>query len=153
GRKVYSPHRWPCCSGTYPQVAADYRINTYFHDRQGVYVNLYIPSRVRWSQGSAQVTLTQKSKYPFESNIQIEMKVSEPAEFAVSLRIPVWAEKASLSVTEKSELAQAGTFASIHRQWKNGDRIELELPLPTRLEAIDPQHKDTVALLVGPIVL
>jgi DUF1680 family protein len=153
GRKVYSPHRWPCCSGTYPQVAADYRINTYFHDRQGVYVNLYIPSRVRWSQGSAQVTLTQKSKYPFESNIQIEMKVSEPAEFAVSLRIPVWAEKASLSVNGKSELAQAGTFASIHRQWKNGDRIELELPLTTRLEAIDPQHKDTVALLVGPIVL
>ena len=32
GSKVYSPHRWPCCSGTLPQVAADYRINAYFRD-------------------------------------------------------------------------------------------------------------------------
>ncbi len=44
GQKVYHKERWACCSGTLPQVAADYRINTYFHDARGVYVNLYIPS-------------------------------------------------------------------------------------------------------------
>ena len=50
GRKVYSDHRWPCCSGTHPQVAADYRINTYLRDPQGVFVTLYIPSTVTWKQ-------------------------------------------------------------------------------------------------------
>jgi hypothetical protein len=56
-------------------------------------------------------------------------------------------------VDGKRESASAGSFASVRRQWKNGDRIELELPLTKRLEAIDAQHPETVALLVGPIVL
>jgi DUF1680 family protein len=44
GSKVYFPDAWPCCSGTLPQVAADYRILAYFHDPGGVFVNLYLPS-------------------------------------------------------------------------------------------------------------
>src|SRR4029077_9688993 len=67
GRKVYSDHRWPCCSGTLPQVAADTGINAYFRDPSGVYVNLYIPSSLRWAQQGAQLSLEQKSLYPFDS--------------------------------------------------------------------------------------
>jgi DUF1680 family protein len=153
GRKVYSPHGWPCCSGTMPQVAADYRINTYFRDARGMYVNLYIPSTVRWTQGGVQVSLTQKSEYPYDSQVQLAVKVSKAAEFAVNLRIPAWAEGASVSVNGKREAAQAGTFARVQREWKDGDRIEMELPMRARLEAVDPQHADSVALLVGPVVL
>jgi uncharacterized protein len=153
GSKVYSPHGWPCCSGTMPQVAADYRINTYFRDPRGVYVNLYIPSTLRWTQGGAQIVMTQRTEYPYDEHVQFEVKASRPAEFAVNLRIPVWAEGASLAVNGKRETAQAGTFARVQRQWKTGDRVDLELPLKARLEAVDPQHADTVALLVGPVVL
>jgi uncharacterized protein len=153
GNKVYSDHRWPCCSGTMPQVAADYRINTYFRDGRGVYVNLYIPSTVRWTQDRAQISLTQKSEYPYQSQVQFEVKASKAAKFAVSLRIPAWAEGASLSVNGKREAASAGSFARVQRKWKNGDRIELELPRKARLEAVDAQHPDTVALVVGPLVL
>jgi len=152
-QKVYSPHRWPCCSGTMPQVAADYRINSYFRDASGVYVNLYIPSTVRWTQDGAQIALTQKGEYPDDAHVQFEVKASKPAEFAVKLRVPAWAEKASIAVNGKREATQAGTFVPVERRWKNGDRIELELPMTARLEAIDPQHSDTVALLVGPLVL
>ena len=153
GRKVYSPHGWPCCSGTMPQVAADYRINTYLRDARGMYVNLYIPSTVRWTQGGVQVSLTQASEYPYDSQVQLAVKVSKAAKFAVNLRIPAWAEGASVSVNGKREAAQAGTFARVQREWKDGDRIEMELPMRTRLEAVDPQHADSVALLVGPVVL
>ncbi len=153
GSKVYSPHRWPCCSGTMPQVAADYRINTYFRDPRGVYVNLYIPSTLRWQQDGAQIALTQKSEYPYDPHVQFEVNTSRPVEFAVSLRVPGWAEKASIAVNGKREAAQAGSFARVLRQWKKGDRIELELPMATRLEAVDPQHPETVALLLGPVVL
>jgi DUF1680 family protein len=153
GRKVYHEQRWACCSGTLPQVAADYRINTYFRDAPGVYVNLYIPSTVRWTQDGAQVELTQKSEYPYEPHVQCEVKVSKPAEFAMNFRIPAWAERASIVVNGRRESASAGSFASVKRQWKNGDRIELELPLTKRLEPIDARHPETVALLAGPIVL
>lgn len=153
GKKVYSDHRWPCCSGTMPQVAADYRISTYFRDPHGVWVNLYIPSSVRWAQDGAQVSLTQKSDYPFDSHVAIDVKTSKRARFAVNLRIPAWAEGASVTVNGKRQDASPGTFANIEREWKDGDRIELELPLKPRLEAVDPQHSDIVALLSGPLVL
>ncbi|MGC1648770.1 MAG: beta-L-arabinofuranosidase domain-containing protein, partial [Candidatus Sulfotelmatobacter sp.] len=153
GQKVYHKERWACCSGTLPQVAADYRINTYFRDERGVYVNLYIPSTVRWTQGGAQVSLTQKSEYPYDAHVELEVRTSRAMEFAVSLRIPAWAEGASVSVNGKREAVVAATFVSVWREWKDGDRIEVELPLKARLEALDPQHSDTVALLVGPIVL
>lgn len=44
-------------------------------------------------------------------------------------------------------------FATIRRKWKDGDRIDAELPMPMRLEAIDPEHPETVALVRGPLVL
>jgi hypothetical protein len=153
GKKVYSAHRWPCCSGTMPQIAADYGISTYLRDSRGVYVNLYIPSTLRWMQDGAQVSLQQRGEYPFDEHVQIEISASKPVEFAVNLRVPWWAEKASVSVNGKRESAAAGRFASVQRQWKNGDRIDLELPLGMRLEPIDPRHPDTVALMSGPLVL
>jgi DUF1680 family protein len=153
GKKVYSDHRWPCCSGTLPQVATDYCISTYFRDPRGVSVNLYIPSTVRWTQDGAQVSLTQKSEYPYDEHIQFEVKTSKALKFALNFRIPAWTEGAALIVNRKRGEAPAGTFAKLEREWKDGDRIELDLPMKSRLEAIDAQHPDTVALLVGPQVL
>jgi len=153
GRKVYHDGNWACCSGTLPQVAADYRINTYFRDGRGVYVNLYIPSTLRWTQGGSQIELTQKSEYPYDPQVTFEVTASRPAQFPVNLRIPAWADGASVTVNGKRQGAQPGSFAQIVRQWKTGDRIDLELPLKARLEPIDAQHPDVVALLVGPLVL
>jgi len=153
GKKVYSPHRWPCCSGTHPQVAADYGINTYLRDARGVWVNLYIPSTVKWTQDGAQVSLTPKGEYPYEPHVSFEVQTSKAAEFAVNLRIPAWADGASVSVNGKRQSASAGTFFEVHRSWKHGDRIELELPMKTRLEPVDAAHPETVALLFGPLVL
>ena len=153
GQKVYHKERWACCSGTLPQVAADYRINTYFHDARGVYVNLYIPSTVRWTQDGTLIALTQKGEYPYDSHVQFEVKTSKVAEFAVNLRIPAWAEGASVAVNGKREAAAAGGFSRVQRQWRDGDRIDLELPLKARLEAIDARHPDTTALVMGPLVL
>jgi uncharacterized protein len=155
GRKVYSNNRWACCSGTLPQVAADYRINSYLRDAQGVYVNLYISSTLRWSQDGAQVSLTQKTLYPFDSHIQFQVTASSPKEFILNFRIPAWAQGASISVNGKrlSDSPVSGSFAAVRREWKPGDRIDLELPLTKRLEAINERHPDTVALLCGPLVL
>jgi DUF1680 family protein len=155
GRKIYKENRWPCCSGTLPQVAADYRINAYFCDPEGLYVNLYIPSTLRWTQGGAQVSLTQKSAYPFEGIVNFDLTVSKTTDFTIHLRIPEWAEGASILMNGKPALASGvpGKFAAIRRPWKTGDRIEMDLPMRLRLEAIDAQNPQTVALLSGPLVL
>jgi len=155
GQRVYFPDRWPCCSGTLPQVAADYRILVYFHEGNAIYVNLYLPSTVRWTTpDGALVTLSQAGEYPIEHDVAMRVGVSRPAEFAVRLRIPAWAKGTVVRVNGApvSPVVAAG-FAELKRRWKDGDRIDLTLPLPMRLEAIDPAHPDTVALVRGPLVL
>jgi DUF1680 family protein len=155
GKKFYKPGRWPCCSGTMPQVAADYRINTYFHDAAGVYVNLYIPSTLQWTQDGARFSLKQASAYPLDSAVQFQVHSAQSKTFALSFRIPAWADGPTLLVNGKPTTAPVlpGSFATISRVWKNGDRVELDLPMKTRLESIDKRHRDTVALLSGPLVL
>ena len=80
---------------------------------------------------------------------------SQAADLALNFRIPAWAEGAEMLVngTRQVGVASPGQFAAIRRTWKSGDRVELELPLKMRLEPIDAQHTDTVALLRGPLVL
>jgi DUF1680 family protein len=155
GRKVYSNHGFPCCSGTLPQVAADYRINTYFRDPRGIYVNLYIPSQVRWVQDGTSMELAQTGDYPFDDHVSFALTASARQDFEVRLRIPEWVAGARVEVNGKrwQGAVHAGQFASVSRQWRSGDRIDLQLSRQNRLEAISPQHSDTVALLNGPLVL
>ena len=155
GHKVYSDRRWPCCSGTLPQVAADYRINTYLRGPRGVYVTLYIPSTLRWLQDGTAVTLTQRSEYPFDGAITFDIQAQKSVDFTLALRIPAWAEGASLAVNGRrvQDALAPGRFAMLPRTWRTGDRVELLLPLKLRLEAIDETHSETVALLSGPLVL
>lgn len=156
GRKIYAENQhWSCCSGTLPQVAADYRINTYFRDQHGLWVNLYVPSILRWTVAGSNLTLTQESLYPFDGVVQFEVKTSRTTEFTLNLRIPAWAPSAAISVNGRrvNNSAIPGSFATIRRRWKNGDRIEMDLSPALRLESVDPQHPQIVALLFGPLVL
>src|SRR5207253_7264070 len=89
-KKVYYKDKWPCCSGTFPQLAADYHISTYLRSPDGVYVNLFTPSSVEWSQGGGRYGLTQQTKYPLENAVAINVSAARPAEFTVYLRIPGW---------------------------------------------------------------
>jgi hypothetical protein len=156
GKKVWYGEKWPCCSGTFPQLVADYHISTYLRSADGVYVNLYAPSRVRWGDGRGSYALKQETRYPFDNRIQIQISGSQAKEYTIYVRIPGWATTdPMISVNGKrvSESVQPGAFAAIRRTWKDGDRIELELPMPLRLEQVDANHPNLVALLQGPLVL
>ncbi len=156
GKKVWYRDKWPCCSGTFPQLAGDYHISTYLRSADGVYVNLFTPSSVRWTDGSGKYGLTQQTKYPIENTVQIQVAASQPVDYTMYVRIPAWATpNPILSVNGKrvTDSVQPGTFAAIRRTWRDGDRLELELPMPLRLEPVDVEHADQVALLRGPLVL
>jgi len=144
--------RWPCCSGTLPQVVADYGISAYLRSTDGVYVNLYVPSKLTWSKGS----ITQTTAYPDQNLVTMKLRLSSPAEFAIYLRIPGWAGKGtSVSINGRREraLPQPGTFLALRRTWKTGEVIELDLDQPLRTEAVDAQTPDRVAVMRGPQVL
>ena len=155
-KKVYYPQKWPCCSGTFPQLTADYGISSYYAAKEGIYVNLFLPSRVTWMQGGTPATLTQLTKYPASNMTELQLEMARPETFTIILRVPAWSDaKTRISINGKQAEGQAvpGQFFAINRMWKSGDRIEYELGMPLRLEAIDPQNPQTVALLRGPLAL
>jgi uncharacterized protein len=153
--KTFHPDRWPCCSGTLPMLAADYPISACFTDPRGIYVNLYIPGRIDWRQDSAACRLSIATTYPYASAVAMTLQLSQPRHFALKLRIPAWAAGASVAVNGKRSTATIvpGSFANIEREWRSGDRIELDLPLRRRLQAVDAEHPNVVALSSGPLVL
>jgi len=155
GKKVWYGQKWPCCSGTFPQLAADYHISTYLRSADGVYVNLFTPSKVQWTDGGGHYGLTQETNYPLANTVKMQVSATKPSDFTIHVRIPGWTADAVLSVNGKraSESVQPGTFAAIKRTWSDGDRIELELPMPLRLETVDANHPNLVGLLNGPVVL
>lgn len=156
GRKGWYRDKWPCCSGTFPQLAADYHISTYLRSQDGIYVNLFTPSSVRWTDARAKLALTQVTQYPFNNQIEIQISASQPHEHTIYVRIPNWAKSdpvLRVNGNRVSDAVEPGTFAALRRTWKDGDRIEMELPMPLRLEAVDANHPNLAALLQGPLVL
>ena len=155
-KKVYYKDKWPCCSGTFPQLTADYGISSYYPAKEGIYVNLFLPSRVRWVQGGTHCTLTQQTRYPTTNAIQLQLDMARPEMFAIHLRVPAWADtKTRISVNGKRAEGDpvAGKFFELSRTWKNGDRVDFEIGMPLRLQAVDPENPQIVALLRGPLAL
>jgi DUF1680 family protein len=153
--KTFFPDRWPCCSGTLPLVATDYGISSYFKLPTGVTVNLYVPSTLNWTTSNGtRLALTQSGDYPFQPEVKFVLTTSRPASFTLRFRIPTWAKGAEMRVNGGPAIsAMPATFAELTREWHNGDRIELTLPLTMRTEQLNPQHPEIVALLRGPICL
>jgi len=156
GKKAWYKDKWPCCSGTFPQVAADYHVSTYLRAPDGIYVNLFTPSSVHWTDGGANMQLAQITKYPLQNKIAMRVSTSEPHEQTIYVRIPAWAKPDPVVMVNGRRVTSSvepGSFAALHNMWKEGDRIEIELPMPLRLEAVDANHPNLVALVRGPLVL
>lgn len=153
-RRVYKEARWACCAGTLPQVAADYRINLYLRGAHSVYVNLYVPSTLRWEEDGAELSLTQTGGYPYDGKVAFLLAASKPRDVTLHFRIPAWAAGAQIRVNGHAQPTPvAGRFAAVRRLWRSGDTVELHLPLPMWLEPIDPRHPGTAAVVRGPLVL
>lgn len=155
-QKGYHPDKWPCCSGTLPQVVTDYLINAYFRSDEGIYVNLFVPSEVRWQYKGMSIKLIQTTSFPQSDTSELRLELPSSAEFALNIRIPSWLQSpAEILVNNKNALVdpRPGTFAAIQRRWDNNDTVQVKLPLAFWTSSIDGQHKDTVALMRGPVML
>jgi DUF1680 family protein len=154
-RKVFHWDRWPCCAGTLPLLAADYAISLCFTDPFGLYVNLYAPATVSWQQGGIACRLSMTTDYPYDGIVSLALTLPSPLRFTLSLRIPAWVPAAQVRINGRRDPATClpGSFAVIDREWRPGDRVDLEMSLPLRWLSVDASHPHTVALLAGPLVL
>ena len=153
--KVFYQSKWPCCSGTLVQGVADYVRNVYFRAPGAIYVNLFTPSRVKWSVAGRRVSLTQQTDYPAGERVTLSVDTDVPTAFAILIRIPGWLRRdpeIHVNGRRAALTAAAGTFAALRRTWSRGDRIELRLPQDFRTEPIDSSHGSTVALMRGPVM-
>jgi uncharacterized protein len=148
--------KWPCCSGAFPQLTADYGISSYFTTPTGLAVNLYTPSRVTWLQGLARLTLTQDTAYPASGNVTLSLATDRAVSFPLLLRIPAWAGPATrVAVNGKpfGPTPRPGAWLTLDREWLTADQVEISFDMPLRLVPLDPQHPKLVALVAGPLAL
>jgi DUF1680 family protein len=156
GRKIYHiDGTWPCCSGTYPQVVADYHNVIYFKDQDGLYINLFVPSVVTWHYKQNEIAVEQETTYPESDITVLTVTPRDPATFNLKFRVPGWAEGATVKVNGvlQTVAARPGTWAEIRRTWKAGDRVAIQIGMRLKTVPVDAQHLQRVALVYGPVVL
>ncbi len=141
-----------CCTGTGVEEFSKLNDSIYWKDDRGVYVNLFIPSDLNWREKGFR--LKQETKFPDVQSSTLRITVDKPVQLAVNLRIPEWLTSGSIKLNGKQIDASSspGSYLTLSRMWKTGDRIDMDLPMSLRVEAM-PDDPKTQAALYGPIVL
>jgi DUF1680 family protein len=141
-----------CCTGTGVEEYSKLNDSIYWHDGDGVYVNLFIASELDWAERG--LRLRQETKFPETGSTLITVHAEKPVETVIRLRVPEWANGAAVKINGRALEASAspGSYLALRRTWKNGDRIEMSMPMRLRMEAM-PDDAKQQAFLYGPLVL
>ncbi|HOZ47746.1 MAG TPA: glycoside hydrolase family 127 protein [Candidatus Hydrogenedentes bacterium] len=142
-----------CCYGTGIEGFAMIGDSIYFHDDQGVYVNMFVPSEVTWRERG--VRLAQQTSFPADPKTRLVVHAEAPATFGVNVRIPAWAGPGFGVRVNGKRVAmpvEPVAYLRIEREWCKGDTVDVDLPMVLHVEPL-PDDPDTVALLYGPLVL
>jgi uncharacterized protein len=141
-----------CCNGTGAEEFAKLTDSIYFREDSSIFVNLYIASDVNWPEKG--IRLTQQTSFPEEQGTILLVSAEKPVDIDLKLRIPYWAKSGSVKVNGRTipAFADPGSYLVLRGPWKNGDRIELSLPM--HLHAAPMPDKEALqAAMYGPLVL
>jgi DUF1680 family protein len=142
-----------CCTGSGIEEYSKLNDSIYWRDDGGLYVNLFIPSELDWAERDFK--LRQETKYPESENTTLTVTGARPGPLAMRLRIPGWLQAApTVKLNGKALDASAapGSYLTLNRAWKAGDKVELELPMHLHVETM-PDDSNIQAFLYGPLVL
>lgn len=141
-----------CCVGSDIESHAKYGEFIYAHEGDALYVNLFIPSTLHWRE--KEVRITQSTRFPDEGSTRLT--VDAPGTFTMKMRYPAWVATGKMVVKVNGRAvkldAALGGYVSVARAWRKGDRVDVQLPMTTRLEQM-PDKSNYYAVLHGPIVL
>ncbi len=157
GKKPYSSvldgH---CCLSSGPRGVALIPTFAVSTDADGVVFNLYEQSTARLHlHDGIPVTLRTDTHYPSDGRISITVSPVKVASFSVKLRIPDWCGNFSIQINGKKMSAARGAdgYFALHREWKIGDQIQLDLKLEPRVLIGSRNNDGKIAILYGPLVL
>ncbi|MGD9126718.1 MAG: glycoside hydrolase family 127 protein [Planctomycetia bacterium] len=156
-RPVY-PHDHYCCPNNFRRIVAELPRMIYYRTKDGgLCINLYGPSSATipmGDEGKQPVKIRQETNYPNSGKVTIHVDPTRPAKFPLQLRIPAWAQKTKVTVNGSpiDQPVASGSFLRLDRQWKAGDRVELDMPMTWRLVRGRKAQKGRVAVLRGPLL-
>ncbi len=142
-----------CCNGTALESNTKFQNSIYFKslDNKALYVNLYVPSTLKWTQKN--VIIEQTTSFPNEDHTLLTIKGK--GKFDVNVRVPYWATKGffvKINGKEVKEKAVPGNYLTLSNNWKDGDTIELQMPFQFHLDPVADQQ-NVASLFYGPILL
>jgi hypothetical protein len=155
--KVYGdPERafW-CCTGSGIENTARYGEAVYFARKDALWVNLYLASTVELPEHG--LRLEQDTRYPAGDRVSLSVRCERPVRLSVHLRLPAWlASAARVSVNGRGlpsgQIRAPGHYVELDRTWRDGDRVELQLPMAVRVRpAMD--DPSIVSFFYGPVLL
>jgi DUF1680 family protein len=143
-----------CCVGSGMENPGRYGEFIYARCKDGIFVNLFIPSEL--SIHNSGIVLRQETKFPDEGKSRLSLKLGKPMTFTLNIRHPAWVAAGEFSVRVNGETVAAdsspASYAAIRREWRDGDQVEVSLPMRTTVERL-PDGSNWVAIKHGPIVL
>ena len=141
-----------CCVGTGMENHSKYGDTIYFRDADSLYVNLFIASELTWKEKG--LVVRQRTRFPEQDTTRLTMQCEQPIPLALKIRYPAWAHGLTVKVNGQNVgiITAPGSYVTVSRAWRDGDQVEIRLPMTLHLEPL-PGNPDTVAVLYGPIVL
>jgi hypothetical protein len=159
GRKEEARSINTCCEvfGT-PFIA---RLPQYLYSLadDGLYVNLFAPSSIAWTQAGAPVSLRCATEFPFRPEVELRVEAATPAAWRLRLRVPTWAGAAMPCRVngEPAGAGEPGAFLVLDRVWRTGDTVTFALPpawRTVRYRGVDEDAKHPrYALMKGPVLM
>lgn len=149
-----NPHGHRCCQHNWGHGWPYYAEHLWMATPDnGLAAVMYAPSHVTARVGDgAKVTIVQETRYPFDEQIQLHVKLSAPSEFPLYLRIPRWCRQVELSIAGKpvETAVRPSTYLRIHRRWSDGETVELSLGMEVTLRRWE-ENKNSVSVDRGPL--
>lgn len=151
---MMNPFSSRCCQHNHSQGWPYYAEHLYMATNDnGLAAVLYAASTAEAKVANNQrIKVKQVTDYPFEEALHFEMDTyGKTVSFPFYLRIPAWATQAQVKINGKSQRISAGTkYIRIDRAWKDGDRVELSLPMHVALKTWT-ENKNAVSIQRGPL--
>ncbi len=142
-----------CCTGTGSENFSKLGDSVYFHDDDGIWVNLFVPSEVRWPEKG--VRLVQNTTFPEEERTTFTVHADRPVKLALRVHVPWWLQRggsARLNGKELDTFAGPSSWFVIERTWRDGDRLEVALPMTLHVDPM-PDDDTSQTVMYGPLVL
>lgn len=157
GKKPYSSElSGHCCLSSGPRGVALVPTFAFTTDDEGPVINFLAHGRSQLKLRDGQsVSLEVTTLYPADGKVRIKLGMSTSATFTVKLRIPAWSQSSTIVVSGRTEkeMFQSGKYAALRREWRDGDVIELNIPIIPRLIPGEHGNRGKVAFAYGPLIL